>query len=128
MCAAFALAPCRVSNAWHSAQEQANLTKALYCIEILENKPDLAADIKLEILREQCFAETYIQQSPHLIDGRYAVLALFKNHFRKRPSPTITIKRTASEGSLVWVHQHVKHSPEDLSRAVVNILHMEQEK
>lgn len=112
----------------HNNLEQANLQKALYCMEILENRPDLQPSERINILRNDCFAETYIQHSPHVEDGRDALLAIFERRFVSHPGTSTSIKRTASEGDLVWIHQHVKRSPDDLGRAVVNIFRMEDGK
>ncbi len=112
----------------HGALEQSNLKKALYCMDLLENRPDLDPSRRIDILRNECFAETYIQHSPHVQDGRDAVLSLFANRFKTRKEITTSIKRTASEGDLVWIHQHVKRTPEDPGHAVVNIFRMESGK
>jgi predicted SnoaL-like aldol condensation-catalyzing enzyme len=113
----------------HSVTEQANLKKALYCMDILENRPDLTPSDRIDILREDCFSETYIQHSPHVRDGRDAVLKMFANRYKKtHQNASTSIKRTASEGNLVWIHQHVKRSPEDRGRAVINIFRMEDGK
>jgi predicted SnoaL-like aldol condensation-catalyzing enzyme len=119
---------CQASESPHSALEQSNLKKALYCMDILENRPDLEPSHKIEILRNECFAENYIQHSPHLADGRDAVLSLFERRFKNRPEITTSVKRTASEGDLVWIHQHVKRTPKDLGRAVINIFRMKDGK
>ena len=111
-----------------SELEQSNLEKALYCMEILENRPDLEPSRRVDILREECFAESYIQHSPHVPDGRDAVLNLFANRFENHQEITTSVKRYASEGDLVWIHQHVKTTPEDRGRAVVNIFRMEDGK
>lgn len=112
----------------HSALEQANLKKALYCMDILENRPDLEPSNRLTILRNECFSEAYIQHSPHVADGREAVLSLFAKRYESNAEITTSIKRTASEGDLVWLHQHVKRNQDDLGRAVINIFRMENGK
>jgi len=111
-----------------NAQEQSNLKKALYCMDILENRSDLKAAQKIDILREECFSQNYIQHSPHVADGQEAVLRLFENRFKNHPETSISIKRTASEGDLVWIHLHAKRTPQDLGRAVINIFRMEDGK
>ncbi|MBC3767184.1 nuclear transport factor 2 family protein [Neptunicella marina] len=111
-----------------SDQQNANLKKAIYCMEIMENRPDLSADKKIDILRNECFAEDYIQHSPHVADGRDAVLALFAKRFKRNSQITTSIKRSASQGDLVWLHQHVQRSPEDKGNAVVNIFRMQNGK
>ncbi len=123
-----ALGGCQVSDDPQTVLEAANLEKALYCMDILENRPDLEPVQRVDILRNECFAETYIQHSPHVEDGRDTLLSLFENRYRNFPDTSISIKRTASEGDLVWIHQHVKRTPEELGRAVVNIFRMEDGK
>jgi len=119
---------CQASENPQSALEQSNLKKALYCMDILENRPDLEPSYRIDILRNECFSETYIQHSPHVADGRDAVLSLFAKRFINSPKITTSVKRTASEGDLVWIHQHVKRTPEDLGRAVINIFRMKDGK
>lgn len=119
---------CQASESSQNLQEQANLKKALYCMDILENRPDLKPSNRIEILRNECFDENYIQHSPHVADGRDAVLSLFERRFKNNPKITTSVKRTASEGDLVWIHQHVKRAPEDLGRAVINIFRMKDGK
>jgi len=94
-------------------------------MDLLENRSDLEPAHRIETLRNECFAESYIQHSPHVPDGRDAVLNLFARRFKNNQETTTSIKRTASEGDLVWIHQHVKRSPEDPGHAVVNIFRME---
>lgn len=119
---------CQAGENSQDALEQSNLEKALYCMEVLENRPDLEPSHRIDILRDECFAETYIQHSPHVEDGRDAVLALFENRYKNYPELSISIKRTASDGDLVWIHGHVKRTPDDLGRAVINIFRMEDGK
>ena len=111
-----------------SVLEQSNLKKALYCMDLLENRADLEPSHRIDILRNECFAKNYIQHSPHVADGRDAVLSLFAKRFKNNPDITTSVKRTASEGDLVWIHQHVKRTPEDLGRAVINIFRMKDGK
>jgi predicted SnoaL-like aldol condensation-catalyzing enzyme len=123
-----ALGGCQVGEDPQAVLEAANLEKALYCMDILENRPDLEPSRRIDILRNECFAETYIQHSPHVQDGRDTVLSLFANRYMNFPETSISIKRAASEGDLVWIHQHVKRTPDDPGRAVVNIFRMEDGK
>jgi len=118
----------QASNNQQNTLEQSNLKKALYCMDILENRPDLEPSHRIDTLRKECFAENYIQHSPHVADGRDALLSLFAKRFKNRPKLTTSVKRTASEGDLVWIHQHVKRTPEDLGRAVINIFRMKDGK
>lgn len=112
----------------HSALEKANLEKSLYCMEILENRPDMASESRLKILREECFSEHYIQHSPHVEDGRDAVLSVFAKRYEKYPQLSMSVKRTSSEGDLVWMHLHVKRTPDALGAAVIHIFRMENGK
>lgn len=102
--------------------EEANLEKAIYCMDVLENKHDL------ETARNECFAETYIQHTPWIPDGREAVLNIFASRFEKYPNFAIEIKRTAADGNLVWMHLHTKRTPETLGNSVINIFRMEDGK
>jgi len=119
---------CQTSGNPQHILEQSNLEKALYCMDLLENRPDLGPSRRIDTLRTECFAKTYIQHSPHVQDGRDVVLNLFANRYENHPGTSISIKRTASEGDLVWIHLHVKRTPEDLGRAVINIFRMEDGK
>lgn len=119
---------CKVHEGPQERLEAANLKKALYCMDILENRPDIEPSRRIGILRDECFADSYIQHSPHVDDGRDAVLRLFANRYVRSPEISVSIKRTASEGDLVWIHQHVRRSPDDLGNAVVNIFRMEDGK
>lgn len=97
-------------------------------MDILENRPDLEPTHRIDTLRNECFAESYVQHSPHVPDGRDAVLSLFAKRYKDHPEISTSIKRTATEGDLVWIHQHVKRTPNDLGRAVINIFRMEDGK
>ncbi|MFB1034207.1 MAG: hypothetical protein QMC38_02550, partial [Sinobacterium sp.] len=97
-----------------TALEEANLKKALYCMEILENRPDLESSERIDILRNECYSENFIEHAPNIPDGRDALLSLFASRYKKYPELSMTIKRTASDGDLVWLHLHVKHTPESL--------------
>ena len=126
--ATLAIGACQANENTQSALEQSNLKKALYCMELLENRPDLEPSHRINTLRKECFAENYIQHSPHVKDGRDALLSLFAKRFKNRPNLTTSVKRTTSEGDLVWIHQHVKRTPDDLGRAVINIFRMKDGK
>jgi len=119
---------CQASDNSQNMLEQSNLKKALYCMDILENRPDIEPSHRIDILRKECFAKNYIQHSPHVPDGRDAVLSLFAKRFENNPEITTSVKRTASEGDLVWIHQHVKRTSEDRGRAVINIFRMQDGK
>lgn len=108
--------------------EKENLKKALYCMEILENRPDLETSARLGILRNDCYGEKFIEHAPNIPDGREALLSLFAKRYKKYPNLSMTIKRAASDGDLVWLHLHVKHSPESLGGAGIHIFRMEEGK
>ena len=40
----------------------------------------------------------------------------------------MTVNRTASDGDLVWLHLHVKHTPESLGGAGIQIFRMKEGK
>lgn len=108
-----------------SAIEESNLKKALYCMEILENRSDLEPSVRIDILKDECFSGNYIQHSPHIPDGRDAVLSVFSSRYKKYPQLSMSVKRTASAGDLVWLHLHVKHTPDSLGNALIHIFRME---
>ena len=126
--ATLAVGVCQAGESAQDALEQSNLKKALYCMDLLENRPDIEPSLRIDTLREECFSETYIQHSPHVKDGRDVVLSLFANRYKNHPETSISVKRSASEGDLVWIHLHVKRTPEALGRAVINIFRMEDGK
>ena len=123
-----AVGVCQASENPQRALEQSNLKKALYCMDLLENRPDLEPSHRIDTLRDECFAEAYIQHSPYVQDGRDVVLRLFAKRYKNHPETSISIKRTASEGDLVWIHLHIKRTPEDRGRAVINIFRMKDGK
>lgn len=91
-------------------------------MELLEKHLDI------ERADRECFGETYVQHTPWVADGREAVIAAFTNRIQKNPDLNIDIKRTAADGDLVWIHGHVKATPDALGSAVVNIFRMEDGK
>ena len=119
---ALALGACQSGADSQRAMEQANLEKAIYCMELLEIHLDL------ETAERECFAETYIQHSPHVPDGRDAVIAFFAERIEKYPLSEIDIKRGAANGDLVWLHLHSKPTPDSLGSAVIHIFRMEDGK
>ena len=40
-----------------TALEESNLRKAVYCMDVLENQPDLESAHRIEILRNECYSE-----------------------------------------------------------------------
>ena len=121
-CAALLLAACQPGVDPQRALEQSNLEKAIYCMELLELHLDL------DTAEGQCFADTYTQHSPHVPDGREAVIAFFAERIKKFPESTIDIKRGAANGDLVWLHLHSRRTPDALGSAVIHIFRMEDGK
>ncbi len=119
---ALALGACQSAYDSQRALEQANLEKAIYCMELLEIHLDL------DTAERDCFAETYIQHSPHVPDGRDAVIAFFAERIEKYPLSHIDIKRGAANGDLVWLHLHSRRTPGSLGSAVIHIFRMEDGK
>ena len=119
---ALALGACQGDKDPQTALEQANLQKAVYCMDLLENQKDLEAS------RRECFAETYIQHTPWVPDGRDAVLSYFATRFKNYPDFAMEIKRTGADGDLVWIHLHAKRTPDVLGNAVINIFRMKDGK
>ena len=117
-----ALGGCQFGEDRQAMLEAANLKKAVYCMDVIENQHDL------EAARRRCFAEAYIQHSPHVPDGRDAVLEVFSSRFEKYPNYSMEVKRTAADGDLVWMHMHTKREPEALGYAVINIFRMKDGK
>lgn len=109
------------SESNRTALEKASHDLAVYCMEILENRPDLASSHRINILREECYSENFIEHSPSIKDGREALLSVFENRYKKYPELSMSIKRTVVEGDLVWIHLHVKHTPDSLGAAGIHI-------
>lgn len=101
------------------AREQANLEKAVYCMEVLE------VEFDLEAAGRECFGDTYIQHSPHVPDGKEGVLGYFAKRFEKFPNAKMEIKRASADGDLVWIHLHFQRTPDVRGNAVIHIFRME---
>lgn len=101
------------------ALERANLKKAVWCMELLE------IELDLETAARECFAERYVQHSPHVPDGRDGVLTFFGQRIENYPESFIDIKRAAADGDLVWLHLHSKRTPDSAGTAVIHIFRME---
>lgn len=111
-----------------TALEESNLKQAVYCMEILENSPEMEAAHRIQILRDECYSEDFIEHAPNIEGGREALLRIFESRYEKYPELSMSIKRTASDGDLVWIHLHVKHTPESLGAAGVHIFRMAEGK
>lgn len=118
----FALGACQEGKGPQTALEEANLKKAVYCMDLIENQKEL------ETARRECFGETYIQHTPWISDGVDAVLGIFATRFEKYPDFAMEIKRSAADGDLVWMHLHTKRTPDVLGNAVINIFRMQDGK
>ncbi|WP_417456277.1 nuclear transport factor 2 family protein [Kordiimonas sp.] len=113
--------PCYADSA-QEALEQANLEKAVYCMEVLE------VEFDLETAGQECFGDTYIQHSPHVPDGKEGVLGYFAKRFEKFPNAKMEIKRASADGDLVWIHLHFQRTPDVRGNAVIHIFRMEDGK
>jgi len=107
-----------------SALERQNLNKAIYCMEILESRNDLKPEQRIGILRDECYSEDFIEHSPHIIGGREGLFRVFEGRYKKYPKLSMSIKRSASDGDLVWLHLHVKHTPQSIGAALIHIFRM----
>lgn len=119
---ALLLGACQEVKDPQTAMEDANLKKAIYCMDLLENQKNLEAS------RRECFGETYVQHTPWIRDGVDEVLSIFASRFEKYPDFAMEIKRSAADGDLVWMHLHTKRTPEVLGNAVINIFRMKDGK
>ena len=100
--AALGVGGCQSDRDASEAIEEANLAKAVYCMDLLENQLDI------ETADSACFAERYVQHSPHVPDGRDAVVEFFTQRIERFPESTIDIKRAVAKDDLVWIHLHSK--------------------
>jgi predicted SnoaL-like aldol condensation-catalyzing enzyme len=116
------LVACTTAGADREALEEANLKKAVHCMEVLE------VDFDLETAARDCFGETYIQHSSHVPDGREGVLAYFAARIKKFPNARMEIKRAGADGDLVWIHLHFRQTPDSPGSAVIHIFRMEDGK
>ncbi|WP_340677406.1 nuclear transport factor 2 family protein [Paraglaciecola sp.] len=119
---ALLLGACQEVKDPQTAMEDANLKKAIYCMDLLENQKNLEAS------RRECFGETYVQHTSWIRDGVDEVLSIFASRFEKYPDFAMEIKRSAADGDLVWMHLHTKRTPEVLGNAVINIFRMKDGK
>ena len=128
----FVLAPmvlgaCQVAVDPQLELEKANLEKAIYCMDILENRPDLEPSHRIDISRNECYSENFIEHSPHIKD-RDALLNLFARRYKEHPELSYSLKRTVSKGDLVWMHLHVKIAPDSLGLAAIHIFRLKEGK
>jgi predicted SnoaL-like aldol condensation-catalyzing enzyme len=107
-----------------TALEKSNLNKAIYCMEILENRNDLEPLQRINILRNECYSDSFVEHSPHISGGREGLFSLFLSRYKEYPKLSMSIKRTSSEGDLVWLHLHVKRTPDSLGAVLIHIFRM----
>jgi len=97
-------------------------------MEILESRNDLKPSQRINILRNECYSDDFVEHSPHISGGREGLFSIFLSRYKEYPKLSMTIKRSASEGDLVWLHLHVKRTPESLGAAIIHIFRMEDGK
>jgi predicted SnoaL-like aldol condensation-catalyzing enzyme len=107
-----------------AALEESNLNKAIYCMEILESRNDLKPNERINILRNECYSDKFVEHSPHISGGREGLFSIFLSRYKEYPKLSMSIKRSASEGDLVWLHLHVKRTPDSLGAALIHIFRM----
>lgn len=122
--AAFFTLACQANEKSYSSLERSNLNKAIYCMEILENRNDLKPSQRIDILRNECYSDDFVEHSPHISGGREGLFRLFQNRYKEYPKLSMSIKRSASEGDLVWLHLHVKRTPDSLGAALMHVFRM----
>lgn len=115
---------CHATEKSRSPVEQENLDKAIYCMEILESRNDLKPAQRINILREECYSDNFVEHSPHISGGREGLFSLFLGRYKEYPELSMSIKRSASDGDLVWLHLHVKRTPESRGAALMHIFRM----
>lgn len=114
----FLIAANQSDVAQQEAMEQANLEKAIYCMEVIE------VELDVDTFGEQCVAEGYIQHSQHVPDGKDGLLDYFRARIERQPQLHGEVKRAGADGDLVWLHMHVKPQPEARGNAVIHIFRM----
>lgn len=119
------ITPSQANEANYSALERSNLEKAIYCMEILENRNDLKPEKRIEILRNECYSKDFIEHAPHISGGREGLFELFLTRYKQYPELSMTIKRSASEGDLVWLHINAKRTPDSLGAALIHIFKLD---
>ncbi|MCL2892525.1 nuclear transport factor 2 family protein [Brenneria tiliae] len=73
-------------------------------------------------------SEDYIQHNPFAATGREAFVDYFRDYFARYPQAESHIIRTATDGNLVYLHVFAKNDPQDIGRAVVDILRVDNGK
>ncbi len=104
------------------ALEQANLQKAVWCMETLEVKLDV------DTFGKECVAEGHIEHAPRVPDGKEGLIAYFKAQLQRFPEMHADIKRAGADGDLVWMHIHFKARPEGAGNAGMHVFRMKDGK
>lgn len=117
----------QASEKSHAPLERSNLKKAIYCMEVLESRNDLKPQQRINILRNECYSKNFVEHSPHISGGREGLFKLFQGRYKEYPKLSMSIKRSASEGDLVWLHLHVKRTPDALGAALMHIFRMKDD-
>lgn len=102
-----------------SAQAEENRRLVLAFHDAFFNRRDLRA-------AERYIAEAYREHSPARRDGRAALMDFYRDEFAQRPQQLFRVARSAVDNDTVFLHLHVKASPEDRGRAVVDIYRVEE--
>lgn len=92
------------------AQEEANRAVVMK----FATAPDVETAMKL-------IADDYKQHNPTVADGKAGVVAFFTDMKKRFPDTSLRVYKTAADGDLVWLHGHLKMSPEDPGFSLVDI-------
>lgn len=103
-------------------REQANLDKAIWCMEVLE------VELDVERFGRECVAEGHIEHAPHVPDGKEGLIAYFAGQLEKFPQMHGEIKRASADGDLVWMHIHFKPTPDSRGNSGMHVFRMEEGK
>ena len=94
--------------------EASNRRLVMNFYDALFNRHDLSA-------ADPLVAADYIQHKPGVPSGREAMLKFAGAVFEKFPKTRVTIKRSAAEGDLVYLHSHMRFTDTDPGKAVFDI-------
>ena len=126
LAAAFAglslLGACQSPAAIENAKEEANLAKAILCMEIIE------VDLDVDRFGEECVADGHIEHAPHVPDGKEGLVTYFKGRVERFPKMHGDIKRAGADGDLVWMHMHFKAEPGVAGNSVMHVFRMKDGK
>lgn len=116
------LGACQSPAAIETAREEANLAKAILCMEIME------VELDVERFGEECVAEGHIEHAPHVPDGKEGLVDYFRGRVERFPQMHGEIKRAGADGDLVWMHMHFKAEPGVAGNSVMHVFRMEDGK